>query len=81
MQRYLFNKLLDERNLDTSFVSACARAEINYMINNWFIGERNEFCFRVYQVGGSLSDFESDSLSDLQIPFNMKFNLVLGYRF
>lgn len=80
-ERYTFNKLLDERDLDTSFVSACGRAEISYLINNWFIGERNSFCFRVYQLGGSLPDFENNSLSDLKIPFSMEFSIIAGYRF
>jgi hypothetical protein len=80
-QKYSFKKLLDERNLDTSFVSACGRVEVSYLVNRWFIGESTEFCARVYQLGGTLSEFENDSLSDLQIPFNMRFSIVAGYRF
>ncbi|MCG8335951.1 MAG: caspase family protein [Proteobacteria bacterium] len=80
-QNYSFKKLLDAENVDSTFISTCARVEISYLFGDWYLGERNEFCVRTYQIDGTLSDFESSSLSDLQIPFNFKINLVAGYKF
>ncbi len=80
-QNYEFKKLLDARDLDSTFISGCVKAELSYLIDNWFIGESNEFCAKAYQVSGNLSDYENNSLSDLQIPFNIKISLMAGYRF
>ncbi len=80
-QNYSFKKLLDAEDLDSTFISTCARIEFSYLFGDWYLGERNDFCVRTYQIDGTLSDFENSSLSDLQIPFNFKINLVASYRF
>ncbi|MBU2511084.1 caspase family protein [bacterium] len=80
-QRYSFNRLLDAENLNTSSLAACGRLEINYLLNHWFIGGNCDFCMQAYETDGTLNDYSNQSLSDLQIPFNMHVSLIAGYKF
>ncbi len=80
-QKYSFKKLLDARDLDSAFISACGRTEITYLAGDWFLGGSTDFCMKAFETGGSLNDYENGSLSDLQIPFNMHFSFVAAYKF
>jgi caspase domain-containing protein len=80
-QKYSFRKLLDARDLDTAFISACVRYEITFLAGEWFLGTNGNFCMKAFETGGTLNDYENGSLSDLQIPLNMHFSAVAAYKF
>ncbi len=80
-QQYSFNKLLDAENLNNSSLAACGRLELNYLLSQWFIGGSSDFCILTYQTGGTLNDYSNQSLSNLQIPYNMHISIIAGYKF
>lgn len=80
-QYYYFNKFLDEKNIDSRTMAVCNRVNVDFEVNQWFLGVNSDFCLSTYNVGGSLQDLDTDALSGIQIPGNITINVTAGYQF